>query len=142
MHVTEPRHYATDALLRDGGSIHIRAIRPDDKQRLVALFASLSSRSIYFRFFQTKQRLTDEELHYFTELDFRRDAALVGEHLLHSQCVDKDGDRLLRHFNRQGVVAFNNRWAGLLDSAFDNRGGVDETAIETDLAASDAGDVE
>ena len=77
MRVTEPRHYATDALLRDGGSIHIRAIRPDDKQRLLALFERLSNRSVYFRFFQTKQRLTDEELRYFTELDFSRDVALV-----------------------------------------------------------------
>ena len=77
MRVTEPRHYATDALLRDGGSIHIRAIRPDDKQRLLDLFERLSSRSVYFRFFQTKQRLTDEELRYFTELDFTRDVALV-----------------------------------------------------------------
>src|SRR4029450_8894711 len=77
MRVTEPRHYATDALLRDGGSIHIRAIRPDDKQRLLALFTRLSSRSVYFRFFQTKQRLTDEELRYFTELDFKRDVAIA-----------------------------------------------------------------
>jgi len=28
MSVTTPHHYATDALLRDGGSSHIRAIRP------------------------------------------------------------------------------------------------------------------
>jgi RimJ/RimL family protein N-acetyltransferase/predicted CoA-binding protein len=74
---TAPHRYATDARLRDGGSIHIRAIRPDDKQRLLVLFESLSSRSVYFRFFQTKQRLSDEELHYFTELDFTRDGALV-----------------------------------------------------------------
>src|SRR5919197_221870 len=77
MGVTEPRHYATDALLRDGGSIHIRAIRPDDKQHLLDLFERLSSRSVYFRFFQTKQRLTDAELRSFTELDFTRDVALV-----------------------------------------------------------------
>src|SRR5262245_58207796 len=77
MRVTEPHRYATDALLRDGGSIHIRAIRPDDKQRLLDLFERLSSQSVYFRFFQTKQRLTDAELRYFTELDFTRDAALV-----------------------------------------------------------------
>ena len=32
---------------------------------------------MYFRFFQTKQRLTDAELRYFTELDFTRDVALV-----------------------------------------------------------------
>src|SRR4051812_44782302 len=77
VNVTALQHYATDALLRDGGSIHIRAIRPDDKQRLLALFERLSSRSVYFRFFQTKQRLTDAELRYFTELDFTQDAALV-----------------------------------------------------------------
>jgi len=51
MRVTAPHHYATDALLRDGGSIYIRVIRPDDKQRLLALFELLSSRSVYFRFF-------------------------------------------------------------------------------------------
>src|SRR5215468_7913354 len=77
MSVTEVRHYATDALLRDGGSISMRAIRPDDKPRLLALFEQLSSRSVYFRFFQTKQRLTDEELRHFTELDFVRNVALV-----------------------------------------------------------------
>src|SRR2546427_1299388 len=77
MRVTAPYHYATNELLRDGGSIHIRAIQPDDKQRLLAFLERLSSRSIYFRFFQTKQRLTDEELRYFTELDFTRDVALI-----------------------------------------------------------------
>ena len=77
MSMTEVGHYATDELLRDGGSIHIRAIRPDDKQRLLALFERLSSRSVYFRFFQTKQRLTDAELRYFTELDFVDNVALV-----------------------------------------------------------------
>src|ERR1700752_2593265 len=77
MRVTEPRHYATDALLRDGGSLHIPAIRPDEKPRLVALFERLSNRSVYFRFFQAKQRLTDDELRYFTELDFSRDVALL-----------------------------------------------------------------
>ena len=77
MRVMDPRHYATEALLRDGGSISIRSIRPDDKQRLLALFARLSSRSVYWRFFQTKQRLSEEELHYFTELDFVRNVALV-----------------------------------------------------------------
>jgi acetate---CoA ligase (ADP-forming) len=71
------RHYATDELLRDGGSIHLRAIRPDDKQRLLDLFHQLSARSVYFRFFRAKDRLTDEELRDFTELDFARNVALV-----------------------------------------------------------------
>lgn len=75
--LTDPRHYATDALLRDGGSIHLRAIRPDDKAHLVDLFNQMSARSVYFRFFRAKKTLTDEELRTFTELDFRRNVALV-----------------------------------------------------------------
>ena len=71
------RNYATDALLRDGGSVHIRAVRPSDQPRLLAFFQQLSARSVYFRFFQTKTRLTDEELRYFTELDFRRHVGLM-----------------------------------------------------------------
>ncbi|MGE3539480.1 MAG: GNAT family N-acetyltransferase [Candidatus Tectimicrobiota bacterium] len=80
MSVTDPRHYASEELLRDGGAIRIRAIRPDDKQRLLDLFAHLSSRSVYLRFFQSKQRLSEEELRYFTELDFVHNAALVATH--------------------------------------------------------------
>ena len=49
-------------VLRDGGSIHLRAIRPDDKARLVDHFKRLSARSVYFRFFGSKLRLTDDEL--------------------------------------------------------------------------------
>src|SRR5262249_34954976 len=66
----DARHYAADEILRDGSSIRIRAIRPDDKQRLVDHFNGLSARSVYFRFFRSKKRLTDEELTEFTELDF------------------------------------------------------------------------
>jgi len=76
MHL-EARHYESDEVLRDGGSVHVRAIRPDDKQRLLDLFHRLSARTVYFRFFRTKDRLTDEELRYFTDLDFVRNVALV-----------------------------------------------------------------
>ena len=34
----DPSRYAADELLRDGGSIHVRAIRPDDKERLLEHF--------------------------------------------------------------------------------------------------------
>jgi acyl-CoA synthetase (NDP forming)/RimJ/RimL family protein N-acetyltransferase len=69
--------YAADGILRDGTSVHIRAIRPDDRGELARGFAELSPESVYFRFFRVKQRLTDEELTRFTELDFVRAAALV-----------------------------------------------------------------
>ena len=71
------RDYAVDALLRDGGSIHVRAIRPDDKERLVEHFRSLSPHSVYFRFFGTKKQLSKAELAQYTELDFDERVGLV-----------------------------------------------------------------
>ena len=71
------RAYAATVILKDGGSILIRAIRPDDKERLVRLFSDLSAESVYFRFFRAKKRLTEEELRGYTELDFITQVALV-----------------------------------------------------------------
>lgn len=77
MNDAERRSYSVDEVLRDGASIHIRAIRADDKEELLAHFHQLSERSIYFRFFGAKRRLTEEELRRFTEPDFRSHVALV-----------------------------------------------------------------
>ena len=71
------QRYAATATLRDGGSISIRDLRPDDKARLLAHFQALSPRSRYLRFLATKKSLSDQELREFTELDFPRRAALV-----------------------------------------------------------------
>jgi acetate---CoA ligase (ADP-forming) len=71
------RDFATEAILRDGSSIHIRALRPEDKPLLLEHFQSLSQKSVYFRFFGVKKRLTEEELIRFTELDFVNTVALV-----------------------------------------------------------------
>lgn len=79
----DARGYAATEILKDGGSIQIRAIRPDDKGRLVDHFQRLSQRSVYFRFFGVKKRLTEEELRRFTEPDFVRHVALAA-----TLCVD------------------------------------------------------
>jgi acetyl coenzyme A synthetase (ADP forming)-like protein len=71
------RDYRSEDLLRDGGSIVVRAIRPDDKEKLREHFARLSPRSVYRRFFNVKKRLSDKELAHFTELDFVRRVALA-----------------------------------------------------------------
>ena len=75
--LSDASRYEAEEILRDGGSIHIRAIRPDDKPRLIDHFRRLSQRSVYFRFFGVKKRLTDEELSRFTEPDFVRHVGLV-----------------------------------------------------------------
>jgi acetyl coenzyme A synthetase (ADP forming)-like protein len=71
------RDYTADALLRDGTSVRIRAIRPDDKERLRAHFQGLGPESQRFRFLGAKKELTPADLRYFTELDFVRHVGLV-----------------------------------------------------------------
>ena len=55
----------------------IRAIRPDDRERLVRAFHALDGQSIYLRFFFHKQRLSDRDLRQITECDGTRVVALV-----------------------------------------------------------------
>ena len=57
--------------------ITIRAVRPDDKERIVSAFKELDRHSIYLRFFHHKKELSDEELRRVTECDGRRQVALV-----------------------------------------------------------------
>jgi GNAT superfamily N-acetyltransferase len=71
--------YVAAGTLRDGTPVRIRAIHPDDKEALRWGFTQLSPDAIYHRFFQTKRGLTDEELAYLTELDFKDHVALVVE---------------------------------------------------------------
>ncbi|HTS88220.1 MAG TPA: GNAT family N-acetyltransferase [Gemmatimonadales bacterium] len=69
--------YSAHALLRDGVPVLIRAIRPTDRTGLQWGFARLSADAVYHRFFQAKRSLSEEELRYLTEVDFRDHVALV-----------------------------------------------------------------
>ncbi|HVR71778.1 MAG TPA: GNAT family N-acetyltransferase [Vicinamibacteria bacterium] len=77
MSAAPAREYSADALLRDGRSVMIRAIRPEDKERLLAHFHGLGPDSLRFRFLGAKKELTPADLRYFTELDFERHVGLV-----------------------------------------------------------------
>jgi acyl-CoA synthetase (NDP forming)/RimJ/RimL family protein N-acetyltransferase len=66
-----------DVVLADGGTVHVRPIRPTDAGRLVAFHGRLSAESLYYRFFSPKPRLTDKEVEHFTTVDFRDRVALV-----------------------------------------------------------------
>jgi len=73
----DPSAYRATGALREGTPLTIRAIAPDDKEELREGFGQLSADSIYHRFFLAKTGLTEAELRYLTELDFRRHVALV-----------------------------------------------------------------
>lgn len=71
------RNFATTESLKDGTQVTVRAIRPDDKGRIVAAFRALEPETIYTRYFQYKTELTTEELQRATEVDFENNVALV-----------------------------------------------------------------
>lgn len=73
----EARSYAAQSATRDGEPFLIRAIQPDDRERLREAFRGLSKETIFFRFFELKTDLTDRELSYLTDLDFADHVALV-----------------------------------------------------------------
>jgi GNAT superfamily N-acetyltransferase len=63
--------------LRDGASIWIRPIRPDDKDALIRGFDRLSPESRYRRFFAPLDRLSSRDLAYLTEVDHHDHEALI-----------------------------------------------------------------
>ena len=65
-------------VLRNGASLRLRPIRPDDAPRLMALCHRLSSRTVYQRFFSPR-RLRPEEAYAFANVDYHERMALVAE---------------------------------------------------------------
>jgi GNAT superfamily N-acetyltransferase len=57
--------------------VSIRAVRPDDRERIVMAFRGLDRGSVYRRFFFHKKELKEQELRRVTECDGVSAAALV-----------------------------------------------------------------
>lgn len=72
-----PQAWEADVVLRDGGTCHLRPIRPDDAAGLVALHGRLSPQTVYFRFFAPYPQLSDRDVERFTTVDYRDRVALV-----------------------------------------------------------------
>ncbi|GAA1631118.1 bifunctional acetate--CoA ligase family protein/GNAT family N-acetyltransferase [Georgenia ruanii] len=72
-----PAHWAADVVLRDGATMHIRPIRPDDADALQRMHVAQSAQSIYFRFFAPVPRLGEKDLYRFTHVDHHNRVALV-----------------------------------------------------------------
>ena len=67
--VDYPAHWEADVVLRDGGTAHMRPIRPADADALQRFHLAQSPESIYLRFFAPMPRLSEKDLHRFTHVD-------------------------------------------------------------------------
>ena len=89
--------WEADVVLSDGGTVHVRPIRPSDAEAYRSFHAGLSPQSLYFRFFSPKPRLSDAEVERFTTVDMADRVALVA--MLGDEI---DRRRPLRPLGRQG----------------------------------------
>ncbi len=68
-----------DVVLSDGGTVHLRPIRPADADALLGLYSRLSEESLYLRFFSPVPPPTARQLEALTSLDYERRFALGAE---------------------------------------------------------------
>jgi acetyl coenzyme A synthetase (ADP forming)-like protein len=97
---TYPASREADVVLRDGSTVHVRPIRPDDEERLLAFFRGLSRDSRALRFFSaTSDYFLAAEAKREVAVDYVRTFGLVAmigpeERIVgHALYVGKDGDR-------------------------------------------------
>jgi acetyltransferase len=75
-----PTRYVAAWTLKDGTSVTIRPIRPEDEPLAVQFHKSLSEQSVYFRYFhlmKLSQRIAHERLARLCFIDYDREMALV-----------------------------------------------------------------
>ena len=76
--------YSVTERMRDGREIEIRALRPDDKDDMLAAVGRIGTQSLQRRFFTVKRGFSEKEIAYFMGIDFDRHVALVA-------LADEDG---------------------------------------------------
>ena len=78
------RDYRAIEQLHDGSQIEIRALRPDDKDDMLAAIRRTSTESLQRRFFVVKRGFSQKEIDFFMKIDFSNHVALVA-------LADEDG---------------------------------------------------
>ncbi|MBS1991509.1 MAG: GNAT family N-acetyltransferase [Cyanobacteria bacterium SZAS LIN-2] len=112
--------YTAKDQLKDGTAVIVRAIRASDKDQLQEIMKDVSAESRYFRFFGAKKLLSEQELKYFTEIDFNSHIGLlvslcdgsdapiaVGRYITLAQAAEEASAELAmlvrEHYQGQGI---------------------------------------
>jgi acetyl coenzyme A synthetase (ADP forming)-like protein len=94
-----PARYESDILLRDGSTLHLRPIKPDDAHALIDFHKRLSPRSVYFRYFSPLPELGEDRAVTISTVDYHNNFGLIGElagRLVAFACYYRDGQALDR----------------------------------------------
>ena len=74
-----PEQYTKTIQLKNGQSVLLRPIRPEDEPLEKEMFNLLSKETVYYRFFGYIPKLTHDLLIRFTHIDYDREMAIVAE---------------------------------------------------------------
>jgi len=83
--IEAPPHWEADVVVADGGTLHLRPIRPADADALVEFHAGLSQRTRYLRYFSTYPQIPQRDLARFVNVDHHDRVAIIA--LLGTQIV-------------------------------------------------------
>jgi acetyltransferase len=72
-----PRELEETVTLRDGRSVLLRPIRPEDEPAHQELFQRMTPEDIYYRFFNVIHRMPHSQLARFTQIDYDREMAFI-----------------------------------------------------------------
>jgi RimJ/RimL family protein N-acetyltransferase len=75
--LVEPSNYSAVENLRNGERIEIRALKPQDRDDLIAAVDRTSSESLYRRFFAVRRQFSETEESFYLNIDFVSHVALV-----------------------------------------------------------------
>lgn len=89
--------YSALESLRDGRQVQIRALRPQDREDLIAAVRRIGTDSLYRRFFAVKREFSEKETAFFVNVDFVSHVALVA-------VVEEDGKPVIVAGGRYIVV--------------------------------------
>ena len=112
------KNRTTIVKLSDGTPVRVRPIVPADKSRIAEGLADLSPESRYLRFLRPVDHLSDEELTYLTEIDYRTHFAW-GAELVRGR--DRRGIGLARYVSSPEDPAIAEAAVAVLDE-FQGRG--------------------
>ena len=113
MPIEDPDSYAHNAVARDGRTVRIRPIQPDDLDAMMAMWQRLSPETIRMRFFAPRS-MTREQMRYFTDVDNDTRVGFVAE----------SGDRILgvSRFDRLDEDPSTAEFAVMVEDAEQGRG--------------------
>jgi RimJ/RimL family protein N-acetyltransferase len=104
--LVEPSHYSAVETLRSGARLEIRALRPEDRDDLMAAVSRTSSESLYRRFFAIRRHFSETEESFYLNVDFVSHVALVAVANENGRPIIVGGGRYVMDEPGQAEVAF------------------------------------